>query len=210
MFHIWCRPAARCKMNEWEKKGGDRLRAPFQRSELQIAWWMLMDMFLVLQKLHIWEGSSFLMHTRIHRNYTPNFCNLLFSASDSMQLEITKKPRVRKIFCTQFWGRKWLREFYGRLECLRSFCRNTSMPINFLLLGGRVYWVLGGGGGSADFIFMGAGIFWTKAKNQMNCQDMVSSRSHDCSKLGLTWYLVPLSPSPLPASLVCRWCAISQ
>ena len=32
-----------------------------------------------------------------------------------------------------------------------SFCRKTSMSIKFL--------VLGGGGESADFIFMGAGIF---------------------------------------------------
>ena len=31
--------------------------------------------------------------------------------------EITQKnPRVRKMFCPQFWGRKWLRQFYGRLE----------------------------------------------------------------------------------------------
>ena len=34
------------------------------------------------------------------------------------------------------------------------------MPIKFLLLGGRVVGFLeGGGGGSADFIFMGVGIF---------------------------------------------------
>ena len=31
------------------------------------------------------------------------------------------------------------------------------MSIKFLVLGGGVFWV--GGGGSADFIFMGAGIF---------------------------------------------------
>ena len=33
------------------------------------------------------------------------------------------------------------------------------MSIKFLLSGGGVFWVLGGGGGSADFIFMGARIF---------------------------------------------------
>ena len=39
-----------------------------------------------------------------------------------------------------------------------SFCRKTSMSIKFLVLGGGG--ILGlGGGGSADFIFMGAGIF---------------------------------------------------
>ena len=33
------------------------------------------------------------------------------------------------------------------------------MPIKFLLLGGGVVVFLEGGGGSADFIFMGVGIF---------------------------------------------------
>ena len=41
-------------------------------------------------------------------------------------------PRVRKISSPQFWGRKWLRQFEGHLEKLRSF----SMPIKFLVLGG--------------------------------------------------------------------------
>ena len=50
--------------------------------------------------------------------------------------------------CPQFCGRKWLRQFYGRLECLCSFCRRTSMSIKFLV----------SRGGSADFILMGAGI----------------------------------------------------
>ena len=36
---------------------------------------------------------------------------------------------------------------------------NGPMSIKFLVLGGGVFWVLGGGGRSADFIFMGAGIF---------------------------------------------------
>ena len=35
------------------------------------------------------------------------------------------------------------------------------MSIKFLVLGGGVFWVWGGGG-SADSIFMGAGIFLTK------------------------------------------------
>ena len=43
---------------------------------------------------------------------------------------------------------------------MRPFCRKTSMSIKFLVLGGGEFWVLrGGGGGSADFIFMGARIF---------------------------------------------------
>ena len=38
---------------------------------------------------------------------------------------------------------------------MRSFCRKTPFP---RFRGGGVFWVWGGGG-SADFIFMGAGIF---------------------------------------------------
>ena len=38
-----------------------------------------------------------------------------------------------------------------------SFCRKTSMSIKFLVLGGDSGFL--GGGGSDDFIFMGAGIF---------------------------------------------------
>ena len=50
---------------------------------------------------------------------------------------------------------------YGRLEFLRSFCRKTSMSIKFLVLGGGGSIFFGFGGGSADFIFRGAGIFLT-------------------------------------------------
>ena len=38
------------------------------------------------------------------------------------------------------------------------FLQEKPMSTKFLLLGGGVFWILGGGG-SADFIFMGAGIF---------------------------------------------------
>ena len=55
-----------------------------------------------------------------------------------------KNPRVRKNFCPQFWGWKWLRQFYGRLEKLRSFCRKTSMRIKFLALGGVILGFFGG------------------------------------------------------------------
>ena len=44
---------------------------------------------------------------------------------------------------------------------MRSFCRKERMSIKFFgLRGGGVFWVLGGG--SADFIFMGARIFLRK------------------------------------------------
>ena len=42
---------------------------------------------------------------------------------------------------------------------MRSFCRKTCVH-KILRFRGGVFWVFGGGGGgSADFIFMGAGIF---------------------------------------------------
>ena len=76
-------------------------------------------------------------------------------------IDITQNnPRVRKILCPQFWGRKWLREFYGRPENA-FFLQEKAMSIKFLVLGG-VYFGFGGGGGSADFIFMGARIFLNK------------------------------------------------
>ena len=52
-------------------------------------------------------------------------------------------------FCPKFWGRKWVRQFYGRLEFLLSFCRKTSMSIKFLVLWGGGY--LGFCGGVAQF-----------------------------------------------------------
>ena len=60
--------------------------------------------------------------------------------------------------CPQFWGRKWLRQFYGHLEKMPSFCRKTRVRKIPRFRGGYFGF---GGGGSADFIFMGAGIFLT-------------------------------------------------
>ena len=79
-------------------------------------------------------------------------------------------PGVRAILRTscpyfirpQFWGRKWLRQFYGRLVFFGSFCWRNPMPIKFLVLGGQGFWGAGGVGGSGNYIFMGAGIFPTE------------------------------------------------
>ena len=48
---------------------------------------------------------------------------------------------------------------YGRLEQMRRFCRTSHAHKIPRFRGGWVFWVWGGGGGSADFIFMGARIF---------------------------------------------------
>ena len=97
-----------------------------------------------------------------------------------------KNPRVRKIVCPQFWDRKWLRQFYGRLEFLHSFCRKTSMPIKYLLLGGRRHFGILGG---ADLTFMGAGILLILG--QCSSWWSFGPRNH-------TW-LLPLSPHNLLA-----------
>ena len=66
-----------------------------------------------------------------------------------------KNPRVQKNSCPRFWGRKWLRQFYGHLEkCV--LCAGKPMSIKFRVLGvGGVFWVWGGGGGKCRFYFYG-------------------------------------------------------
>ena len=55
-------------------------------------------------------------------------------------------------------------DFMGAWKKLPSFCSKTSMPIKFLVFGVGGILGFGGGGGSADFIFMGARIFLTILK----------------------------------------------
>ena len=77
-----------------------------------------------------------------------------------------------KSSCLQFWGRKWLRQFYGRLEKMRSFCRKTHVHKFPRFRGGLL------GGGSADFIFMGARIFRSFAPFCTLWRSFVDSRLH--------------------------------
>ena len=58
-------------------------------------------------------------------------------------------------------GRKWLRQFYGRLAFFGSFCRKTPIPIKFLLSGGVLGFFLEGGVEVPILVFMGVGIFPT-------------------------------------------------
>ena len=83
---------------------------------------------------------------------------------DFLQENNQKNPRVRKIFvrnsgagngCVNFMD-AWKNAF---------FLQEKPMSIKFLVLGGRGYFVFFLGGGSADFIFMGARIFLTKASH---------------------------------------------
>ena len=83
----------------------------------------------------------------------------------------SENPRVRNIFCPRFRGRKRLRQFYVRLENA-FFLQEKPMPIKFLVWGGGgVFWVFFGGG-SADFIFMGARIF-SEEKNSLRLYPVI-------------------------------------
>ena len=78
-------------------------------------------------------------------------------------------PHVRKILRPQFQGREWLRQVYGRLGFFPFFCWETSMPMKFLVLGAGglfgFFGGVGGGGWSANSIFMGVGIFLNFTNN---------------------------------------------
>ena len=92
---------------------------------------------------------------------TPTRHSVFSTHSDTQAVpafHCSEKSSCPKIFRPQFWGRKWLRQFYGRLAIFGSFCWKTPMPIKFLVLWGG-HGFFGRGGGSADFIFMGVGIF---------------------------------------------------
>ena len=65
-----------------------------------------------------------------------------------------KNPRVRKIFVRNSGAGNGCANFMGAWKKLRPFCRKTSMSIKFLVLGGGVFWVLGGGG-ECRFYFYG-------------------------------------------------------
>ena len=73
--------------------------------------------------------------------------------------QIQKNPRVRKIFVRNSGAGNGCANFMDTWKkCVRSAGKTVS--IKFLVLGGGG--ILGfGGGGSADFIFMGARIFLT-------------------------------------------------
>ena len=64
-------------------------------------------------------------------------------------------------FLSAILGRRWLRQFHGRLEFCFLSVGNLHVHQIPCFRGGGVFWVFGGEGGGADFIFMGAGISLT-------------------------------------------------
>ena len=71
------------------------------------------------------------------------------SFSAFWHFNVQKNPRVRKNFCLQFWGRKWVRQFYGHLEkCVLS--AGETMSVKFPFFGG------GFAGGGVPILFLWA------------------------------------------------------
>ena len=59
-----------------------------------------------------------------------------------------KKPRIHKIDCPQFRGRKWLRQFYGQLEfCVVSAGEDLHANKIIRFRGGVFGFFFWGGGG---------------------------------------------------------------
>ena len=61
-----------------------------------------------------------------------------------------------KVFCSQFRGRKWRRQFYGHLEKLRPFCRKSHVHKIPRFRGGGYFGFFGGGGGGVPILFLWA------------------------------------------------------
>ena len=78
---------------------------------------------------------------------------------------LQEKAKFRKILvsvkfvCPQFWGRRWVRQFYGRLEkCVLSAGKTHVHKIPRFREGG-VFWVFGGGGGVPILFLWARGFF---------------------------------------------------
>ena len=79
-----------------------------------------------------------------------------------------KSPRDRKIFCPQFWGRKWLRQFYGRLEkCVLSAGKTHVRKIPPFMGGGV-------GGGECRFYFYGREDFSEYPRGPSDQKNLIS------------------------------------
>ena len=80
------------------------------------------------------------------------------------------KTRVRKIVCLQIWGRKWLHQFYGRLDfCFLPVGENLHAHKIPRLGGGDIWVFLGGGVGKCQFYFYGRGDFSDSRTSLFTC-----------------------------------------
>ena len=91
-------------------------------------------------------------------------------------------------FVSQFWGRNGCANFMDAWKNA-SVLQEKAMSIKFLVLGGGILG-LGGGGGSADFIFMGTGIFLIDSEALLQNRASLSHR--------------PMTTSAAPQSLVVK------
>ena len=63
---------------------------------------------------------------------------------------------LSNISCPQFWGRKWLRQFYGHLENMPSFCRRNLRVHKIPRFRGGYLGVFRGGGVKVPILFLWA------------------------------------------------------
>ena len=113
---------------------------------------------------------------------------------------VQKNPRVRKFLCANWklansGAGNGGANFYGRLEFLCSFCRKTLHVHKIPRFRGGIW---GFGGGSADFIFMGAGIF-------LICRIFLGAPRPDCFKPAWSFAIVTRKCS---FPLFCALCAL--
>ena len=107
-----------------------------------------------LQSLSHQQSRTTQKHSNSERTKTGKSEICEFFTQHLQLLVFFFNPHVRTVFRAQCSGQKWLRQFYGGLGIL--VC--GRLPTKFLVLGGDISG-FGGGGGSANFSFMGAGIF---------------------------------------------------
>ena len=81
-----------------------------------------------------------------------------------------------KSSCPQFWGRKWLRQFYGRLEkCVLSAEKKTIFfHKNHRFSGGGDFCFLFFGGGKCRFYFYGRADFLILFISRDACSDSIA------------------------------------
>ena len=104
-----------------------------------------------------WEFPNLVVLNQFNLVVCNFYAEALFYALLRAFADFQKNPRVRKISVRNSGARDGCANVWTPGK-MRPFCRKSHVHKIPRFRGGGVFWVWGGGG-SADFIFMGAGIF---------------------------------------------------
>ena len=115
------------------------------------SFWMLRSMVRFPTPPHV-----FCTHHHCGQSYCKRTLHVKMETS---RFFVFRKSVMSIKFPPAILGRKWLRQFHGRLAFFGSFCCKTPMQINFLLLGGGVLGFFQTGGWKCQFYFYGRGDF---------------------------------------------------